>query len=155
MTAVILGILLAVALVALVVVVWRFADYRARFVYSKDDLKKSRDEAIQQSRATVSGQVAERLTPLLPQFLERFNPRDACPLGNPIDFVVFDGLDEGELREIVFVEVKSTAKAKLDTRERQVRRCVDDRRVRHELLRLHMPVTAPPESPTDSDPSIP
>lgn len=66
MTTAMLGIVLAVALVALVVLVWRFADYRARFVYSKDDVKKARNEAIQQSRATVSGQVAERLSPLQP-----------------------------------------------------------------------------------------
>lgn len=98
MTSVILAVALIAVVVALAILLWGFADYRARFLYSKDDLNRARSEAIQQSRATVSGQVAERLAPLLPEFLERFNPRDACPLGKPVDFIIFDGLDEGELR---------------------------------------------------------
>ena len=45
-----------------------------------------------------------------------------------MDFVVFDGLDEGALRRVVFVEVK-TGDADLSPRERQVRDAVQGREV--------------------------
>jgi len=80
--------------------------------------RRMRAEGALQSRAIVRGQIFEQLVPYLPGF--HFNPKDAQFLGRPVDFVVFDGLDEGELRRIVFVEVK-TGSAKLTTRERLVR----------------------------------
>jgi len=39
------------------------------------------------------------------------NPKDARFLGTPLDFIVFDGLDEGEVRRIVFVEVRPAGRA--------------------------------------------
>jgi predicted Holliday junction resolvase-like endonuclease len=62
----------------------------------------------------------------LPDF--RFNPKDAQFLGRPVDFVVFDGLDEGQLRRIVFVEVK-TGQSRLTARERLVRDAIRDGRI--------------------------
>lgn len=49
--------------------------------------------------------------------------------------VVFDGLDEGEVRRIVFVEVK-TGTASLASRERVCRNAIEDGRVEYQLLRL-------------------
>jgi predicted Holliday junction resolvase-like endonuclease len=85
-----------------------------------------RKEAVQQSRAVTRGQIYEQLVPYLPGF--RFNPKDAQFLGRPVDFVVFDGLDEGDLRRIVFAEVK-TGGSKLTTRERLVRDAIREGRV--------------------------
>ena len=80
--------------------------------------RRMRTEGALQSRAIVRGQIYEQLVPYLPGF--HFNPKDAQFLGRPVDFVVFDGLDEGDLRRIVFVEVKTGAST-LTTRERRVR----------------------------------
>jgi predicted Holliday junction resolvase-like endonuclease len=88
--------------------------------------KTARRNAVQQSRAVTRGQMYEQLVPYLPEF--RFNPKDAQFLGKPVDFVVFDGLDEGVVRNIVFVEVKTGA-SKLTTRERLVRDAVNAGRV--------------------------
>src|SRR5215467_173602 len=85
--------------------------------------RRMRAQGALQSRAIVRGQIYEQLVPYLPGF--RFNPKDAQFLGRPVDFVVFDGLDEGEVRRIVFVEVK-TGGAKLTTRERLVRDAIRD-----------------------------
>src|SRR5690242_2884205 len=76
-------------------------------------LRDARRSAIQQSRAVSRGQMYEQFVPHLPDF--EFNPKDARFLGQPVDFVVFDGLDDGDLRRIVFVEVK-TGDSKLTTR---------------------------------------
>jgi len=60
-------------------------------------------------------------------------------LGLPIDVVVFDGLSDVELREIVFIEVKTEASATLSTRERRVRDAVLERRVGWRKLRVNAP----------------
>jgi predicted Holliday junction resolvase-like endonuclease len=70
--------------------------------------------------------------PYLPAF--EFNPKDARFLGRPVDFVVFDGLDEGDLRQIVFVEVK-TGGSKLTSRERLIRDAIRDGRVMWKEIR--------------------
>jgi len=95
-------------------------------------IRRVRENAILQSRAITRGQIFEQLVPYFPEF--RFNPKDAQFLGKPVDFVVFDGLDEGEVRRIVFVEVK-TGVSTLTTRERRVRDairrgCVEWREIR-------------------------
>jgi len=64
-----------------------------------------RRDAIQRSRAVTLGKVTEHFMPYLPDFI--YNPKDARFMGSPIDFVVFDGLSEGEVKNIVFVEVKT------------------------------------------------
>jgi predicted Holliday junction resolvase-like endonuclease len=89
-------------------------------------IRGMRKDAVQQSRAITRGQIYEQMVPYLPGF--RFNPKDAQFLGRPVDFVVFDGLDEGDLRRIVFAEVK-TGGSKLTTRERLVRDAIREGRV--------------------------
>ena len=100
--------------------------------------RRMRTEGALQSRAIVRGQIYEQLVPYLPGF--RFNPKDAQFLGRPVDFVVFDGLDDGEVRRIVFVEVK-TGGAKLTTRERRVRDAIRDGRVEWEEIRADVNLT--------------
>ncbi|OLC77193.1 MAG: hypothetical protein AUH78_04895 [Gemmatimonadetes bacterium 13_1_40CM_4_69_8] len=91
-----------------------------------------RQDAIQRSHAVTVGKVHEQLVPYLPDF--HFNPKDARFLGTPVDLVVFDGLDEGQLRRVVFVEVKTGGSA-LSARERQVRETVEARQVEWTELR--------------------
>jgi predicted Holliday junction resolvase-like endonuclease len=96
--------------------------------------KRIREDAVRRSQSVVSGKTSEQLVPFLPDF--PFDPRDARFLGSPVDLVVFDGLSGGDLREIVFVEVKTGPSAVLSTRERRIRNAVDDGRVRFRELRL-------------------
>ncbi len=91
-----------------------------------------RQDAIQRSHAVTVGKVHEQLVPYLPDF--HFNPKDARFLGTPVDLVVFDGLDEGQLRRVVFVEVKTGGSA-LSARERQVRETIEARQVEWTELR--------------------
>lgn len=85
-----------------------------------------RADAVQRSQAVTAGKVFEQLVPYLPGFA--FNPKDARFLGSPVDFVVFDGLSDGAVRRVVFLEVKTGA-AELSRRERQVRDVVEARQV--------------------------
>ena len=92
-----------------------------------------RQDAVQRSQAVTVGKVSEQLLPYLPGF--RFNPKDARFLGSPVDLVVFDGLAEGDLRGIWFLEVK-TGNAVLSARERQIRDAILEKRVGWDELRL-------------------
>ena len=92
-----------------------------------------RRDAISQSRAITRGQVFEQFAAYFPDF--EFNPKDAQFLGKPVDFVVFDGLDDGEVERIVFVEIK-TGNAALSTRERRIRDAIQRGRVEWRELRL-------------------
>jgi predicted Holliday junction resolvase-like endonuclease len=93
-----------------------------------------REDTLRRSQSVVAGKATEHLAPLLPGF--EFDPRDARFLGSPVDFIVFDGLSDGDVAEIVFVEVKTGPGAGLSTRERLVREAVDAGRVRFLELRV-------------------
>jgi predicted Holliday junction resolvase-like endonuclease len=92
-----------------------------------------RADAVQRSQAVTAGKVHEQLIPYLPAF--PYNPKDVRFLGSPIDLVVFDGLAEGQVRRVVFVEVK-TGDAGLTGRERRVRDVIEARRVEWAELRV-------------------
>jgi predicted Holliday junction resolvase-like endonuclease len=98
-----------------------------------------RNDAIQRSQSVILGKVTEHLVPYLPTFT--FNPKDARFIGSPIDILVFDGMDEGELREIVFIEVKTGPTAALTKRERQIRDAVRTGRIQWREVRVERIVT--------------
>lgn len=108
-----------------------------------------RDDAIRRSQSVTAGKVSEHIAPFMPQF--KFNPKDARFIGSPIDLVVFDGLDEGSVREVVLVEVKTGA-GSLSARERQVRDAVRAGKVRWDEMRIEAPRRAS-SVPTRDDPA--
>ena len=110
---VLVGVVVAIA-AALIGYLW-FQIWKARYT------RVVRDDAVTRSQAVTAGKIYEQLVPFLPGF--EFNPKDARFLGSPVDFVIFDGLSEGEVRRVVFVEVKS-GRAQLNVRERGVRNIV-------------------------------
>ena len=122
---VLLLLFLAVSLIVVAVQARKYASL-------KGQIPSIRRDASQRSRAVTRGQVAEQLFPYLPEF--SYDPRDARFLGSPIDFVVFDGLEAGEVKSVIFVEVKTGAST-LTTRERRVRDAVKAGNVRWEELR--------------------
>ncbi len=98
-----------------------------------------RQDAIARSRAVISGKVTEHFVPYLPDF--PFNPKDARFIGSPVDLIVFDGLDEGDVRRVVLIEVKTGSSA-LSTRERRVRDAIQAGRVEWLELRPKLDFTA-------------
>ncbi len=100
--------------------------------WKKEYEKEVRKDAAVRSRSTLIGKITEHFIPYLPDFA--YDPQDARFLGAPIDFIIFDGLSVGEIKEIVFVEVK-TNKGSLSKRERQLRDAIKDRRVKWIQLR--------------------
>lgn len=92
-----------------------------------------RREAIMKSRAVLGGQFSEQLAPYLPNF--NYLPTECKFLGKPVDFVVFKGMDEKKIDEIVFVEVKS-GKSKLNSQEKNLKDAIEKKKVRFEEYRV-------------------
>ena len=88
------------------------------------------------SLGSLSGKTAEQWAPYLDGFPGHVN--EARFLGAPIDYVVFRGLADGEISEVVFVEVKS-GRGKLSGPERALRDCIRAGRVRWEEHRVQSP----------------
>ena len=85
-----------------------------------------RKDAIDKSTSVTMGKMTEHIVPYLPGF--GFNPADSRFIGSPIDLVVFDGLGNGCVNKVVFVEIK-TGVSTLSTRERLVRDAIAEKRV--------------------------
>ena len=93
------------------------------------------DESLERSRSVLRGQVSENFAPLLPGF--PFNHKDARFLGQPVDFLVFDGLSDSDGQadvSLYFVEIK-TGNSALSKREQAVRNAVIQNRVHWLTLR--------------------
>lgn len=104
------------------------------------ELKQARAQSVKQSGRTLRGQIAEEMAPMLPGF--DFEPADCKFLGDPVDYVIFDGLSrwrngEGALEdlEIVFVDVKS-GKARLNDAQRAIQGAIEAGRVRFATARV-------------------
>jgi predicted Holliday junction resolvase-like endonuclease len=93
--------------------------------------KDIRKDSVNRSRSTLKGRISEQMAPLLPEF--PFSPADARFIGNPIDFVVFDGYtkakdEKADSIDVVLVEVKK-GKGKLSREQSLIRKAVEEGRV--------------------------
>jgi predicted Holliday junction resolvase-like endonuclease len=129
--------LAAFLVLVLLFVCAKYVAYRGTHPHTDADLEDARRQSVRISRATRDGRAYEQLVPYLPEFEEQYDRTDARFLGAPIDFLVFDGLysDDENLREIVFLEIKSGRPA-LNAKERAVREAVDEGRVRWDRIVL-------------------
>jgi predicted Holliday junction resolvase-like endonuclease len=80
------------------------------------------------------------MAPLLPGFA--YTPADARFVGDPIDYVIFDGYSEmkddnatDEDVEIVILDIKQ-GKSTLTSNQRQIAKAVEAGRVRFEVVRV-------------------
>lgn len=93
-----------------------------------------RSDAIKRSRAVIGGQVVEQVAPFLPNF--PCSPSDARFIGKPVDFVAFPGLSENDtVKEVLLIEVK-TGQSALNNREKEIKKAVNEGRVRYIEYRL-------------------
>ena len=92
----------------------------------KEKIPEIRDDAIKQSRAVLSGQFSEQIAPYLPDF--PYKPTEARFIGKPIDFVVFKGMDEKKIEEVVFVEVKS-GQSQLSKVEKTLKSAIENKNI--------------------------
>lgn len=104
----------------------------------KEKVASARKDAIKKSRAVIRGQATEHLAPYI---LEDTNPKDYRFLGNPIDYIHFQGLSNlldgvsDEIISIDFIDIK-TGKASLNKSQRRIRDAIKNSRVKFSLINL-------------------
>jgi len=106
-----------------------------------------RKDSVNRSRSTLKGRISEQMAPLLPEFT--YSPADARFIGNPIDFVVFDGYtkakdEKGDAISVVLVEVKK-GKGKLTREESLIKKAVEEGRVSWRTIVLKDDISEIPE----------
>ncbi len=104
-----------------------------------------RADAIRRSESVTRGKMTEHLIPFFPDF--PYNPKDARFLGSPVDLIVFDGLSDEKVTGIVFVEIKASRNPSLSRREREVRDCVDEKRVSYRIIQQVSDTHVPDDIP--------
>lgn len=92
----------------------------------KESEKVIRLKSVSSSRRSLVGKFIERFVPFLKKI--PYEPSDMHFLGSPIDYIVFEGLHEDNVRKITFVEVK-TGKSKLTKREKSLKDAVTRKKV--------------------------
>ena len=97
------------------------------------DIPDIRNQAVLQSRAVLAGQFSEQLAPYLPDF--PFKPTECRFIGKPVDLIVFKGMDEKNIHEVEFVEIKS-GKSKINKHEKNLRDTIKKGNVRWSEYRI-------------------
>jgi predicted Holliday junction resolvase-like endonuclease len=114
--------------------------YKAFLEQWKIDSEKAfREDALARSRVVLKGALAEQLAPIFKVF--GFNPSDARFIGDPVDYVIFDGYTEvRERREdkpitVVLADVK-TGQASLTYEQRRIKQGIERGAVKFKVIRM-------------------
>ncbi len=98
-------------------------------------IQEQRADAIKSSRAVLRGFAGEQFVPFLSE--SKYKPSDFKGLFFPVDYVIFDGMSQNKIKQIVFLEVKSSETANLTERQRQIRDCIASNKISFEILRIN------------------
>lgn len=104
--------------------------------FKNTSMQRELEALKQKQRAVIKGQVSEQVFPLLTNEIK--NLSDARFIGDPVDYIVFDGLsDESQQNpiRIRFIEVK-TGSSQLNRREEKVKDAILDKRVEWKEIKL-------------------
>jgi len=102
-------------------------------------IEEVRKETLETQRAVLKGKISEQLAAILPEF--KYNSADARFIGNPIDYIIFDGYTRAQSEkefgdiEIIFMDVKK-GKSTLSAIQRKIKNAVEKGKVKWETLRL-------------------
>ena len=106
----------------------------------KQALLDAQKRSVNTSRAVLKGKMAEQFAPILPEF--QYLPSDAKFLGDPVDYVVFDGYTDfrdgdgdAEAIEVILLDIKSGS-ARLSKGQQAIAQAIREGRVRFETLRI-------------------
>jgi predicted Holliday junction resolvase-like endonuclease len=123
-----------VVLVVVAVVVF-IAGYFIGKNNERNNEAESRQDFQTRSRSVMKGKISEQLAPFLPDFPVDLKASEAKFIGQPIDFLIFKGMDDQNIAEVVFVEIKS-GNSQLNPIQRKVRDAINEKRVRWHEYRV-------------------
>ena len=146
--AMLIGACIGIVLTTLVLLGTRNGKIKAEYEQYITELEMEHQQALVQaqkrsvntSRAVLKGKMAEQMAPIMPEF--RYLPSDAKFLGDPIDYIVFDGYTDfrdgdgqAEDIEVVLIDIKSGG-ARLTKGQQAIAQAIREGRVRFETIRI-------------------
>jgi len=115
-------LLFSVAIVVVAFIAYRLGSALANLRWQKN-LVKLRADIAERQRVGIKGKVAEAFAPFLEGF--PFKPSECKFIGDPIDYLVFEGLDERDVKGVHLLEVKNN-KSKLSKHQKQIKDIIDN-----------------------------
>ena len=106
--------------------------YKERSLNLKN-LKEARKDAAKRSRAVLNGQLSEQLAPFFPDFPA--NPTEIHFIGQPVDYIAFNGASQGSIKDISFIEIK-TGSSSLSAVEKTLKDTIEQRKVKYVEYRV-------------------
>ena len=89
----------------------------------QENLVRLKGDIANHQRVNIKGKVAEVFAPFLRGF--PFKPSECKFIGDPIDYLVFEGLNERDIKGIRFVEVKAD-NSKLSKHQKQIKDLINN-----------------------------
>ncbi|QCS48676.1 hypothetical protein FEK30_04080 [Picosynechococcus sp. PCC 11901] len=106
----------------------------------QESTKKATKHSLDISRSVIKGKIAEQMAPLIPDF--QYLPSDARFLGDPIDYIVFNGytnIRDNDANvdglEIIILDIK-TGKSQLSRMQQAIEKAVEEGRIAFETVRI-------------------
>jgi predicted Holliday junction resolvase-like endonuclease len=117
----------------------------------KEAVDTARADSIKRQRSILKGQATEHLAPYINS---NYNPKDYKFIGDPIDYIIYDGLSEikskeDQINKIVFMDIK-TGKSQLNRAQRAIKKCIQEGSIEFEIYRPEKDIELDKES-SDKD----
>lgn len=101
----------------------------------KQATEKARADSVKRQRSILKGQATEHLAPYINS---NYNPKDYKFIGDPIDYIIYQGLSEiketDRIEKIIFMDIK-TGKSNLTKTQRRIRDAIADGRVEFQIYK--------------------
>ncbi|EGC77860.1 Holliday junction resolvase-like protein [Treponema denticola] len=124
MIKIILGIFIIIIFFLLGLVIGK---YKERSLNLKK-LNEARKDAVKRSRAVLNGQLSEQLAPFFPDFPA--NPTEIRFIGQPVDYIAFNGSSQGTISDISFIEIK-TGSSTLSPVEKALKDAIEKKKIKY------------------------
>lgn len=124
MIKIILGIFIILIFFLLGLVIGK---YKERSLNLKK-LNEARKDAVKRSRAVLNGQLSEQLAPFFPDFPA--NPTEIRFIGQPVDYIAFNGASQGTITDISFIEIKTGSSA-LSPVEKALKDAIEKKKIKY------------------------
>lgn len=115
------------------IAIWGILAYLLANLSFYRKLSAIKKKSVSHSRNSILGEVTEKVTPLLPDF--PYHTKDLVFIGKGIDYIVFDGLSRGNLKEIIFLEIKSWT-SQLNKNEAMIKNYLKEYPIKYEILKV-------------------
>lgn len=95
-----------------------------------------KEKALERSRSVLKGQIGEQLAPFIKGF--EYEPSDCRFIGSPVDYLIFDGLSEGDVKEIILTDVKTGEEASLTEQQKEIKNLVEEGGISWQTLKVQV-----------------